>query len=78
MQERAANNRENITSFKSPHIGGSKKLISRGIELLEIETDENIHGIPKVPHRDDALGRALSVEHSGRLRGMGHGFTPTQ
>ncbi|CAN0917899.1 hypothetical protein LINGRAHAP2_LOCUS30575 [Linum grandiflorum] len=39
---------------------------------------ENMPGVPRHVDRNDSLGRVKGAEHSGRVRGVGFGVTPSQ
>ncbi|CAN0826072.1 hypothetical protein LINGRAHAP2_LOCUS583 [Linum grandiflorum] len=47
-------------------------------QVSQIKALKNVPGVPRHVDRNDSLGRVKGAEHSGRVRGVGFGVTPSQ
>ncbi|RYQ89982.1 hypothetical protein Ahy_B09g096337 isoform F [Arachis hypogaea] len=60
------------------HTGGSKSLARAREEEEKISELEQLDESTRILSENDSLAQALGKEHPGRVRGMGHGPTPSQ
>ncbi|RYR75652.1 hypothetical protein Ahy_A01g000226 isoform B [Arachis hypogaea] len=60
------------------HIGGSKSLARAREEEEKISEIEQLDESTRILSENDSLAQTLGKEHPGRVRGMGHGPTPSQ
>ncbi|XP_052116458.1 uncharacterized protein LOC110280454 [Arachis duranensis] len=60
------------------HTGGSKSLARAREEKEKIYEIEQLDESTRILSENDSLAQALGKEHPGRVRGMGHGPTPSQ
>ncbi|CAN1156767.1 hypothetical protein LINPERPRIM_LOCUS20407 [Linum perenne] len=78
-QKISAINKANRAKQKIYHTSGSKSILAKGKELETVERFMEDPATHNHISSFDAVGRAFNEkEHSGRVRGLGFGPTPSQ